>query len=144
MFALLSVLSDPNPTVDGTATFIYFGLAGLAVQRWGLLSLAVAVLVADLFLDIPATSDVSAWYFGSTMLLIGLVVALAAWTFYRRTAVEEGSVRVRDADERGSRGSRGGTRIARPSLPLGPPACTRCTIIRSWNGSQPTTDASIR
>ena len=86
MFALLSVLTSNNPILDGTTALIYFGIAALAVQRWGLLSLTVAVCVADIFLNMPATQDFSAWYSGHMLLLIGIVVALAAWAFYTSVA----------------------------------------------------------
>jgi hypothetical protein len=45
-------------------------------------SLAVGVLVADLLLIVPATTDPSAWYVGEVILVAGISVALAAWAFY--------------------------------------------------------------
>ena len=50
------------------STFLYFGMFAVAVLRWGLTSLAVGVLVGDLLLIAPATTDLSAWYIGQTIL----------------------------------------------------------------------------
>jgi hypothetical protein len=33
-------------------------------------------------MNIPATLDTSAWYFGNMLLLIAITVALAGWGFY--------------------------------------------------------------
>ena len=82
LFALLNALASQRPLVEGTITLIYFSLMAVVVLRWGLVSLAIGVLVADLLLNVPATSDFSAWYFGQTILLTAIVVALAAWGYY--------------------------------------------------------------
>ena len=86
MFAVLETLGSEDPIVAGTTAFVYFSIAALAVQRWGLLSIAVGVFVADIFLNMPATQDFSAWYSGHMLLLVGIVVALAAWAFYTSVA----------------------------------------------------------
>jgi serine/threonine-protein kinase len=86
MFAILSALASDNPAVDGVTTAIYFTALALAVLRWGLLSLAIALLVANLLLNMPATLDMSAWYAPSTLLIVGAIVALTAWAFYTSLA----------------------------------------------------------
>jgi hypothetical protein len=50
--------------------------------RWGLLSYAVAHFFSTLLIDLPATTDASAWYFGDVLLLLGVAVGLVAWGFY--------------------------------------------------------------
>jgi hypothetical protein len=82
-FVVLGVIgSDDKPWIDALSSLLYFGFGAVAVLRWGLLTYAVGVFVAQLLIGITATSDTSAWYFGNMLLLIGLAVALTVWGFY--------------------------------------------------------------
>jgi hypothetical protein len=47
-----------------------------------LLAFVVGNFVSALLFDMLITLDTSAWYFGSNMLLMAIVVALAIWGFY--------------------------------------------------------------
>ena len=58
---------------------VYISIFAIAVLRWGLTTLAVGVIVADLLLILPATSALSAWYLGEMIIVIGIPVAIAAW-----------------------------------------------------------------
>jgi hypothetical protein len=62
--------------------FLFFGTAAFVVLRWGLLSFAVGLYMLTMLQDLPVTLDGSAWYFGNTMLLVAIVIALAVWSFY--------------------------------------------------------------
>lgn len=80
IFAMLNALGNPNaPWVGLMAGFLYFGSGAFAVLRWGLLSFAVGMFVTALLLDIPATLDTSAWYFGHVMMIGAIVFLLAVW-----------------------------------------------------------------
>jgi hypothetical protein len=82
-FALLGALgNDGNPWVNGAVALAYFGSGAVVVLRWGLLSYAVGVFVSELLLKLPATLDSSAWYLGSMLTIVAVVVALASWSFY--------------------------------------------------------------
>jgi Protein kinase domain len=82
IFAALNTLTSDRPLFDAATTALYFGMFAAVVLRWGLTSLAVGVLVADLLLVAPATTSFSAWYLGATILVIAIPMALAAWAFY--------------------------------------------------------------
>ncbi len=83
LFALLDLLGNQNrPVIAALLTFVYFGSGAIVVVRWGLLSYAVGHFVTSMLMDLTATIDPSAWYFGNMLLLIGIVVGLAAWGFY--------------------------------------------------------------
>jgi hypothetical protein len=45
-------------------------------------SFAVGTFVTSLLLNLPATLDPSAWYFGNTLVLIGIAAGLATWGLY--------------------------------------------------------------
>lgn len=86
IFSVLNALNSQQPVIDAVSTFLYFSMFALTVLRWGLTSLAVGVLVADLLLMVPATTDLAAWYLGTTILVIAIPLALASWAFYTSIA----------------------------------------------------------
>ena len=85
-FALLNVLSSDQPLITGLVTVLYFGLLSGAVLRWGLTSLFAALVVADILLITPATTDGSAWFLGATMVTALLPIAIATWAFFTSAA----------------------------------------------------------
>jgi len=45
----------------------------------------VGAFVSSLLFDVVLTLDSSAWYFGSNVFILAIVVALTAWAFYTAT-----------------------------------------------------------
>ena len=82
LFAVLDALDSESPLFEGATTFLYFSMLAAAVLRWGLTTLAVAMLIANLLLSMLATSDVSSWYVGASALLVAIPIVLASWGFY--------------------------------------------------------------
>jgi hypothetical protein len=83
MFTLLNALgSVESPWFGAVMGFLYFGTGAVVVLRWGLLSFAVAHFISSTLMSLPATLDMSAWYFSNMALLLALVVALTAGGFY--------------------------------------------------------------
>ena len=78
----LNAMSPPHG-VNAIIGLLYYGSAAFVIVRWGLLPLAVGTFANSILFDIAGTSDTSAWYFGDNLVLIGLVVALALWGFWR-------------------------------------------------------------
>jgi hypothetical protein len=83
IFALLNALDSDQAVIRGVSAFLYFGMFAFVILRWGLTALFVGVLVGDLLLIVPATTDLSAWYIGQTLLVVAIPVALASWAFYQ-------------------------------------------------------------
>jgi hypothetical protein len=69
----------------GSNIFVY-GIAAFALVRFGLITLAVAVFVADTMLNIPVTFDFSRWYAPNAMSVPIVVLALAGWAFWTALA----------------------------------------------------------
>ena len=86
LFASLNFLSPNHPVLNGIVSFVVLGGFGFVVLRWGLLSLAVAILVAGIAGGAKVTTNSSAWYFGNGWLMVAGVIALAAWAFRTATA----------------------------------------------------------
>jgi hypothetical protein len=96
IFSVLGALGDENrPWFEGTVSFLYFGTGAVVVLRWGLLSSAVANFVTSILMNIPATLDTSAWYFGNMLVLLAIAVGLATWAFYTSLASKEKIARLK-------------------------------------------------
>jgi predicted Ser/Thr protein kinase len=74
-----------------SATFFYANLilqlliystAAFVILRFGLISLAMGMFVADLLLNIPVTTHLSAWYANSTIFVLLTIITLALWGAY--------------------------------------------------------------
>jgi hypothetical protein len=57
-------------------------MAAFVVVRWALVSLTVGAFVTNLLVGLPLSSDLSAWYTGNALLILGMIVALGAWALY--------------------------------------------------------------
>ena len=57
----------------------------MIVRFGGLLAFVVGTFVSSLLFDVLPTLDSSAWYMGSNVLVLGVVIALAVWAFYTAT-----------------------------------------------------------
>jgi hypothetical protein len=63
------------------------GLLLLGLVRLGLLTLIVSVLVTNLSASFAVTFDRAAWYSGATYLVVGFILALTLFAFWRATPV---------------------------------------------------------
>ncbi len=78
IFALPSFFGG-NWKVDGLEALIVQALVAVVVLRLGLLALVVGVYVDGVLGQLPITANVSAWYFGNSLFMLGVLVLLAAW-----------------------------------------------------------------
>jgi hypothetical protein len=96
-FGLLSALSnDDDRWLSAVLTFLYFGSGAFVVLRWGLLAFAVAAFMTELLMDVPATLDSSAWFFGNMLLLMAIAAGLAGGALYASVTPIRPSVRKLD------------------------------------------------
>ena len=79
--SVLSLASPVHPILIASINFFALFAMAYLVLRWGVLAFATAHLVSGLLATLPATSRPEAWYFGSTLFMVGVVVGLAAWAF---------------------------------------------------------------
>ena len=82
LFALLQGLTSSYVSVELPAWILIYAIAALIVYRFGLIPLACAIFTIDMLLNVPFTSDFSAWYMTTSALALLSVVALAGWGFY--------------------------------------------------------------
>jgi hypothetical protein len=78
----LNAMSEPHG-VNAIIGLVYYGSAAFVIVRWGLLPLAIGTFVNSILFDVAATSETSVWYFGNNFALIGSVIALALWAYWK-------------------------------------------------------------
>jgi len=86
LFTSLKVLGSDHPGVEAPVQVMIYSIAVIVVLRFGLVSLAAGLLVADLLLNAPVANSLSTWYAGSTVFLFASILGLAAWGAYTSLA----------------------------------------------------------
>jgi serine/threonine protein kinase len=86
IFALPKVLATQHPLIDSPVWIIIYLIAAIAVVRFGLVVLAVAVFCANILLNVPFTLDFGEWYAPASLGVVLSVVLLAGWGFYTALA----------------------------------------------------------
>ena len=82
VFAALRVLGSTHPVSDVVTSILIYGIAAFSLVRFGLITLAVAVFVANLMGNVPMTLDFSRWYATAAMSAPVGILAIAVWAFY--------------------------------------------------------------
>jgi hypothetical protein len=82
IFTTLKSLGSSHPLLEMINGVLIYGIAAFALVRFGLITLAVAVFVANIMLNVPVTFDFSRWYASSAMAVPLGVLALGIWGFY--------------------------------------------------------------
>jgi serine/threonine-protein kinase len=82
IFTTLKSLGSSHPLLEMANGLLIYGIAAVALVRFGLITLAVAVFVANVMLNVPITFDFSRFYATAAMIVPVGVLALAIWAFY--------------------------------------------------------------
>ena len=82
IFTTLSSLGSQHPGFELPVRLLIYGIAAFALVRFGLITLAVAVVVANTLLNVPVTMDFSRWYAVAAMSVPLAFLALSVWGFY--------------------------------------------------------------
>ncbi len=86
LFTTLKALGSPHPAMEAASGIFIYGIAAFALVRFGLVTLAVAVFVANVMMNLPANFDFSRWYAPNAMSVPIGILALGAWGFYAALA----------------------------------------------------------
>jgi serine/threonine-protein kinase len=86
VWTVYQTLGTARPFIDIPEVMAIYLIAALALVRFGLVALAVAVFVADSVGNPPLSLNPSIWYFGNSMFAVVAAVVLAAWAFHAATA----------------------------------------------------------
>jgi len=82
LFVLLRSLGSQHPALEAVTGLFIEGIAALALVRYGLITLAVAVFVGNTVANAPVTFDFSRWYAPNALTAPIMILALAVWSFY--------------------------------------------------------------
>jgi hypothetical protein len=82
LFTTVNTLQGDHPQIMAPVWLVVFSIAAFAVSRFGLITLAVALFIANVLLNLPYTLDLSIWYASSAFTVLLSFVALALWAFY--------------------------------------------------------------
>ena len=82
IFTTLSSLASQHLAVELPVRLLIYGIAAFALVRFGLITLAVAVVVANTLLNVPVTMDFSRWYAVAAMSVPLAILALSVWGFF--------------------------------------------------------------
>jgi hypothetical protein len=80
------VLSSQHPVVDLVVWVAIYGIAAIAVVRFGLIVLGLACFTANVLLNVPYSLDFSNWYTAHCLFIVLTFVAIGAWGFYNSLA----------------------------------------------------------
>ncbi len=86
VFVVVQVLGADNPLINSVEAVIIYSFVALVGFRFGLLALASFIFFDILIGSAQPTLNTSAWYFGNSVFLFALAVAIAAWGCYTSMA----------------------------------------------------------
>ena len=85
-WTFLKVYGEHHFWIEVPAQIAIYSIAAFVVLRFGFIALATGIFTADLLLNIPVTTNFSAWYAGSAIFVVLLVTAMAVWGAYTALA----------------------------------------------------------
>jgi hypothetical protein len=88
LWAALKSVSSDYPAVEWPMQIVLYSALAAGALRYGLVTLVVALFMADMALNIPVTLKPTAWYFTDSALALATIVALAIWAFHTALAGE--------------------------------------------------------
>jgi serine/threonine protein kinase len=84
--AIATLLSQADIAVALPIRMLQYSMTIFVMLRFGLLSFVVGQCMVNILLLFPITADFSAWYAGSTIFTIAVIVALAGYAFHTALA----------------------------------------------------------
>lgn len=82
LFTVPKTLGSDHPLMEIPVWLVIYGIAAIAMVRFGLIVLALGVLTVDALLNVPITLDSSTWYAARSLSVLLSFVLIAAWGFY--------------------------------------------------------------
>lgn len=85
-FAMPKILGSTHQVTDGIVWILIYGIAAVAVVRFGLIVLATGTFMTNALLNLPYTSNLSNWYAFNSYLILAVFAAIGIWGFYTSLA----------------------------------------------------------
>ena len=81
VFTVMATLASPNPLLALPFNLVQFTGLAFVLTRFGIVSTFVGVVVSNLLIGFPLTTDMSAWYAGPAIFAVALIAAAAVYAF---------------------------------------------------------------
>jgi len=65
IFTFIQTINSTHLWFDVPTILVIYGIAAIALTRFGLVTLMVAVIAANMMLNMPMSGDLTKWYFGT-------------------------------------------------------------------------------
>ena len=82
IFTLANWLGSSLPVQEVPMVIFFHLLTVVLFLRFGLLTMATTIFVNAPLSRLPLTTDLSAWYSGSSIAVVAILLALAGWAFH--------------------------------------------------------------
>ncbi|HET8925097.1 MAG TPA: serine/threonine-protein kinase [Candidatus Acidoferrum sp.] len=86
LFSATKIIGSDYPMIETPMWLIIYSIAAVAVVRFGLIVLAVGIVMVNVLLNLPYSLDFSNWYAGRVLFVVLGYVVLAIWGFYTSLA----------------------------------------------------------
>lgn len=86
LFATPKLLGSDHAFIEAPVWVVIYGIAAIAVVRFGLIVLATGIVFTNVLLNVPYTIDFSTWYAARSLCAVLAIFAMAIWGFYTSLA----------------------------------------------------------
>ena len=86
MFMVMVIPETGNPTLTVPVIALGFAIWCFFLVRFGLLTLAVGVTLSNMLNELSLTPNLTAWWSGTTWLVLALFAGITAWGFWAALA----------------------------------------------------------
>jgi len=86
MFIVMVIPETGNATLTVPVVALGFAIWCFFLVRFGLLTLAVGVTLSNMLNELPLTLNLTAWWSGTTWLVLALFAGITAWGFWAALA----------------------------------------------------------
>ena len=86
MFIVMVIPETGNATLTVPVVALGFAIWCFFLVRFGLLTLAVGVTLSNMLNELPLTLNLTAWWSGTTWLVLALFAGITGWGFWAALA----------------------------------------------------------
>jgi hypothetical protein len=86
VWTAIKTVGSHHILIDVSTFAAIYAIAAFVILRFGFIALATGMFTVDLLLNIPITTNLSAWYTGGSLFVLLTVIGLAVWGCYAALA----------------------------------------------------------
>jgi serine/threonine protein kinase len=86
LFTIPRLIGSDHIVAEAMVWIVIYGIAAIAVVRFGLIVLGITNFTVDILANVPCTLNFSYWYASQSMFIVLIFVAVGAWGVYTALA----------------------------------------------------------